>query len=104
MVLDQFGYAAEGLAIGLGITFAPLVAIGLASALLAYCPRWWTRLLACAVPALWAVGVGVSRVYLGVHWPTDVLAGWLLATVLSCVLLPRLAAVRLDDRRSCPRG
>ena len=39
-------------------------------------PNRGTKWMMFALAALLVLGIGFSRVYLGVHWPSDVLAGW----------------------------
>ncbi len=50
------------------------------------------------IAALLSIMVGVTRVYLGVHWPTDVLAGWAAGAVWA--LLCWLVAGWLQSRKA----
>lgn len=69
------GHATQSLA-----TFMALALVGAAwTAKLA----WPGRVLALVL----AAGVGWSRVYLGVHWATDVIAGWLIAAAWLAILI-----------------
>lgn len=66
-------------------------AFGLSIVLLLWSTRW--RWYAVAAAALYVVVIGLSRLYLGVHYPTDVLAGWCVSFVW--VLLARMIIGRL---------
>lgn len=50
------------------------ISFGLASALLCWSTPW--RYPVAGTAAVYAVLIGFSRLYLGVHYPTDVLAAW----------------------------
>jgi membrane-associated phospholipid phosphatase len=65
-------------------------AFAAAAALAVFLPRWRF------VPFLVALAIGFSRIWLGVHYPTDVLAGALLGAAVG-YLCARLVASRLGD-------
>ncbi len=63
--------------------------------------KFWLRFYIFALASSVTILVGLSRIYLGVHYPTDVLAGWAAGLVwaLACWMLDRITktAVPTND-------
>ncbi|MDV6029291.1 MAG: phosphatase PAP2 family protein [Phycisphaera sp. RhM] len=83
---------------------AALVYLTLAALIAPVLRHFWLRFYTLAVAVLLTVLVGISRVYMGVHYPTDVLAGWAAGLVwaLACWLIAR--AVKTNQDRPRPEG
>jgi undecaprenyl-diphosphatase len=72
-----------------GHAMTSLVIYGAIAYLLVRSVKGWRRWLVVVLAALLIGAIGFSRLYLGVHWPTDVMAGytaglvWLIACIIS---------------------
>lgn len=65
-------------------------------------PSRWGRIILSVFSIFMILSIGLSRIYLGVHYPSDVLAGYfaggfLLTIIIGCY---QLAVVKMDERMS----
>lgn len=62
--------------------------------------RWWRRALILIIGSLLVAAIGFSRIYLGVHWPSDVLASFAAGMAWLAILITALEIRRKFNRRS----
>lgn len=74
-------------------TMSAVVFLTIGALLASSQPEPRIRIYIASLAVLLTLLVGVSRVYLGVHWPTDVLAGWALGAAWAAICWA--AAIRL---------
>lgn len=70
-----------------GHAFGSVAVYGLLAYLaLRYLPSPWNGLIMMALVGLITI-IGLSRVYLGAHYPTDVLGGWMLGLITLALII-----------------
>lgn len=56
--------------------------------------RWWT----VSLGLMYMVVIGATRLYLGVHYPTDILAGWCVSAVWVVIVAVLTGVIRVRSR------
>ncbi|RNE66983.1 phosphatase PAP2 family protein [Cryobacterium tepidiphilum] len=79
---------------------ATVIAGAIAYVLLLREKKQLTRILTIVVGALFALTIGLSRVYLGHHWFTDVLAAWMLGLAWLALVITAHRLYLTAQRRS----
>src|SRR5690606_16437669 len=75
-------------------TMSALVYLTLASLIVRLVDDVAVRIYVILMAVLLTFMVGMSRIYLGVHWPSDVIAGWALGTAWACLSWLAVTALR----------
>lgn len=64
--------------------------------------RVWARLITLVVAATVVILIGASRMYLGVHYPSDVIAGGIVGLAWAAFCMATLEAVQRFSQRGAP--
>ena len=58
------------------------------------CEKKWQKIILPIATAILVFLIGFSRIYLGVHWVSDVLAGWLIGGAILAFFIIRLKNIK----------
>lgn len=75
-------------------TMSTVVYLTLAALVVRLVEQTRVRVYVLAVAILVSLAVGLSRIYLGVHWPSDVAAGWALGAAWASISWLAVSALR----------
>ena len=80
-------------------TMSAVVYLTLASLIVRLLDDTSTRIYVILVAVFLTLLIGISRIYLGVHWPSDVVAGWALGTAWASLSWLTVSALRTYRKR-----